>query len=83
MGLKERLRIAEARAQKLEDVLLSKHGGEPISLINELDEAREQISMRDELLLFVMDKIRFEANSDDGICARIEKLCAAQIHTPK
>lgn len=34
---------AEAEIEKLRDVLVSRHGGEPIALLSELDEARSEI----------------------------------------
>lgn len=35
---------ARAEAARLTDVLRSKHGGEPLALLDELDEARDEIA---------------------------------------
>jgi len=83
---------ARAEAARLTDVLRSKHGGEPLALLDELDEARAEVAaayqrgaeaMREAALGVVADRLRFwrEASAAEGgvttMDDRAEEACAA------
>lgn len=65
---------ARDRAVMLEGVLLSKHGGEPLALLDELDASRVRVSTLEDMLRGVADKLRSEANGDGGLASRIDYL---------